>query len=72
MTKLYGMTIKQLKDTLEEMKTVYPYKDETTKMSDLQALDPRNRWAVEIITTDEPTGIRVVLSKSIEAESEEW
>lgn len=71
MTKLYGMTVKQLKDTLEEMKTVYPYKDETTQISDLQALDLlRNRWVVEIITTDEPTGIRVVLSKSIKAESE--
>lgn len=72
MTKLYGMTVKQLKDTLDEMKTVYPYKDETTRMGEVKEFDPPHVCHVELITMDEPTGIRIVMSKSVNAGSEEW
>lgn len=60
-----SVTVKQYKDLLEEMKTVYPYKDEKTNvnlMVDIMARYPR----LEIQTEDEKTGVTVILSKAID------
>lgn len=59
------MTVKQYKDLLEEMKTVYPYKDEKTKIDTSMQLaysSPR----LEIQTEDEKTGVTIVMSKSFD------
>lgn len=60
-----SVTVKQYKDLLEEMKTVYQYEDEKTNinyMVDMMTRYPR----LEIQTEDEKTGVTVVLSKSLE------
>ena len=60
-----SVTVKQYKDLLEEMKTVYQYEDEKTNvnyMVDIMTRYPR----LEIQTKDEKTGVTVVLSKSID------
>lgn len=60
-----GGTVKQFKDILEEMKTIYKYDDEKTALStyDEARLVP---YAVTIITTDERTGIEVRMHKRVE------
>lgn len=60
-----SVTVKQYKDLLEEMKTVYPYKDEKTNvnyMVDMMTRYPR----LEIQTEDEKTGVTIVMSKSFD------
>lgn len=60
-----SVTVKQYKDLLEEMKTVYPYDDEKTNinhMIDIMARYPR----LEIQTEDEKTGVTIVMSKSFD------
>ena len=60
-----GGTVKQFKDTLEEMKKVYKYNDEKTFLStyDAQRIVP---YAITLITTDEKTGVEVRMHKRIE------
>lgn len=55
-------TVKQFKDMLEEMKTIYPYKDEKTHLSTHDVFTMGNR-ALEISTIDEKTGIKIVMAK---------
>ena len=67
MNKLYGMTVQQFKEILEDMKTVYNYDDSETRFG--ACYDPRmspdtiNR--VEIYTKDKETGISITMSKDI-------
>lgn len=58
-------TVKQFKDMLEEMKTIYPYEDDKTILSthDIMTL---GHTALEIKTTDEKTGVTIVMSKRCE------
>lgn len=66
MTRVRGMTLKQFNDVLEEMRTIYPYNPETTRLGDLtDMLYNDNLRQVEIITTDEATGVQIVLSKGV-------
>lgn len=59
-----GGTVKQFKDVLEEMKKVYPYDDEKTRLSTIDIY--RNvPCCVEIITTDEATGVEIMMQKSV-------
>lgn len=55
-------TVKQFKDILEEMKTIYPYKDEDTILS-TNNRKTMHHDALEISTTDEETGIKIVMAK---------
>ena len=62
-----GGTVKQFKDVLEEMKKVYPYDDEKTRLSTIDVY--RNvPCSVEIITTDKATGVEIIMQKSITVE----
>ena len=65
MTRVRGMTLKQFNDVLEEMRTIYPYNPETTRLGDLMDMCTDSLRQVEIITTDEATGIQIVLSKGV-------
>lgn len=65
MTRVRGMTLKQFNDVLEEMRTIYPYNPETTRLGDLNDMCTDSLRQVEIITTDEATGIQIVLSKGV-------
>ena len=55
-------TVKQFKDMLEEMKTIYNFDDEETWLSTHNILSKGND-ALEIHTKDEKTGIEIVMSK---------
>lgn len=57
-------TIKQFKDTLEEMKTIYNYDDAETIMSTHNILTLSNDY-LEIKTVDEKTGITIVMAKEV-------
>lgn len=62
-----GATVKQFVDALEEMRTVYPFKDENTRMSimDFRCMTPNH---LTVITTDEKTGVVITMSKDIPGE----
>lgn len=59
-----GGTVKQFKDTLEEMKKIYPFDDEKTRISSHNHFT-NNANSLTIITTDEETGVNIELSKNI-------
>ena len=65
MTNVRGMTLKQFNDTLEEMRTIYPFKDEKTRLGELKDLCSDSLRQVEIVTTDEETGIQIIMSKGV-------
>ena len=66
MTRLRGATVKQFKDALEVMRSVYPYEDERTIIS-----SDINRYTEEHscleITTRDDTGVVVNLSCDVKA-----
>lgn len=66
-----GITVKQFKDTLETLRKVYNFDDEKTRLSDCVDASTGGIGEVEIITTDEETGVSVILAKSVEAENKE-
>ena len=47
---------------LDEMKTIYPYEDEKTRLSTHDVFS-MSHHALEIETVDEDTGIKIVMSK---------
>lgn len=62
-----GGTVKAFLDALNEMRTVYQFKDEDTRISVLgfETLAPT---CLSITTTDEKTGVFVTMSKDIRRE----
>ena len=60
-------TVKQFFDTLEEMRTIYPIKDDKTRLQtrSMQSLDNNH---LSIVTQDEETGIWIEMSKGVGAE----
>lgn len=66
MNNVRGMTIKQLNDILDEMHTIYPFKPETTRLGDFRDMVMDTLRQVEITTTDEATGIQIVLVKGVD------
>lgn len=62
-----GGTVKQFLDALEEMRTIYPYKDEETRLSTRNAMS-YTPDTLTIITKDEKTGIIIEMSKVIPRE----
>ena len=65
MNNVRGMSITKFFETLDEMKTVYPFKNDTTYLGSLRDLPSDSQRNVEIITTDEKTGIQIVMSKGV-------
>lgn len=71
MNNVRGMTLKQLNDVLDEMHTVYPFKPETTRLGDFRDIcagDISNQ--VEIVTTDEATGVNIIMTKGVDRSAE--
>lgn len=63
-------TVKQFKDALEEMKKIYPFKDEETILCTRNfASLQHNHLAIR--TKDKETGIYIEMSKSLD-EVEVW
>ena len=65
MTNTGGMTIKQFKETVEEMRTVYPFKDENAYLGNLRDIKSDEMRQIDIHTMDEKTGVFIVLSKGV-------
>ena len=65
MNNVRGMSISKFIETLDEMKKVYPFKNDTTYIGNLRELTSDSQRNVEIITTDESTGIQIVMSKGV-------
>ena len=62
-----GGTVKQFKDILDEMKKIYPYDDERTRLYTLD-LTTQSPSRVEIYTVDDSTGIDILMRKFINQE----
>lgn len=58
-------TVKQFKDTLEEMKTIYPYEDDKTYIQTRNDLVELGHNNLCLVNTDEKTGVLVELSKKV-------
>lgn len=65
---LEGATVKAFLDAIEEMRTVYPFKNENTRISVLgfRTLAPDS---LSISTTDEDTGVLITMSKDLRGEA---
>lgn len=65
---LRGGTVKQFKDALDEMKKIYPYDDEKTRLCTLDCTT-QSHDRVEIYTVDDSTGIEITMSKFIKRDN---
>ena len=66
---MVGGTVKQFKDALEEMKKLFPYNEEKTRISTIDEKGYDNH-RLTIVTTDEETGIFIQMSKQIDREGD--
>lgn len=66
MNRVRGMTIKQFNEILNELRSVYNFKDELTRLDDFSEPETRYNRKVSIYTVDEKTGVEVHLSKGAE------
>lgn len=62
-------TVKQVKDVLEKMKTIYEYKDECTDFDLFSEPIRVGRSIVGITTIDEDTGIRINMQKDTKGDN---
>ncbi len=62
-----GGTVKQFREAIEEMRTLYPFEDDKTRLStaDFRTLAPT---CLTLATTDEKTGVFITMSKNIPRE----
>lgn len=65
MNNVYGMSLQQFYDVLEEMRTIYPFEADKTYLGNLRDLPSDSMKNVEILTTDANTGIQIILSKAV-------
>ena len=63
-------TVKQFLDALEEMREIYSFDDEKTRIATYDIISPRINDCLQISTVDEKTGIQIVMSKRIEVEND--
>lgn len=63
-------TVKQFKDALDEMKTIYPFEDEKTRIQTRDMIELSHNH-LSIVTKDEKTGVWIEMSKKIVDERDE-
>lgn len=61
-------TVKQFKDTLEEMRSIYPFEDDKTYIQTRDIVSLGNDH-LSLATTDEKTGILIEMSKKVTGEN---
>ena len=66
MIRCNGMTLRQFNETIEQMRTIYSFSDNNTRLMDLEDLRFKGARQVEIITKDERTGIDIIMRKIVE------
>lgn len=60
-------TVKQFKDALEEMRSIYPYQDDKTYIQTRDIVNLGHDH-LSLATTDEKTGILIEMSKKVTRE----
>ena len=68
MNDMRGMSLTQMKEVLDEMRSVYKYDDARTYLGELRDLNCNSQRRVEIMTVDEKTDVTVVMSKKVKLE----
>ena len=68
MNDMRGMSLTQMKEVLDEMRSVYKYDETRTYLGDLRDLNSCSQRRVEIMTVDEKTDVTVVMSKKVKPE----
>lgn len=71
MIQARGMTVKEFNDALNDMHKIYPFKPENTRLGDLRDVYTDAIRKVEIMTTDEETGVDIIMAKAIK-QKEAW
>lgn len=62
------MSLGQFNKTIEEMRSIYPFRDDKTMLGELRDAYSNTQRRVEIITKDEDTGITIVMQKEVNNE----
>ena len=70
MTRVSGMTVKQFKDSIDDMKKIVDFTDEEAKIVNLNDLRAMTNRQIDIVF--ERNDITVALSKSVDLEGKEW
>lgn len=65
MNRVTGMTIAQFNEVVEEMRGIYPFKDENAYLGDLHDHLTNEQRQVELCTRDEDTGIVITMTKGV-------
>ena len=68
MNDMRGMSLAQMKEVLDEMRSIYKYDDARTYLGKLRDLRDNSQRCVEIMTVDEKTDITVVMNKRVKLE----
>ena len=66
MTKLSGATISDFLETVEIMRTVYPFENDKAKIVNTYDFPSCTHSTLELYVKDENTGVHITLQKDIE------
>ena len=64
-------TIEEFNKTIEIMRKVYPFKDESTRIVKMHDLYTNSNNCITLMTRDEETGVDIELERKIEVENGE-
>lgn len=71
MTRLGGMKLSEFNHIVNQMKGIYPFKDDEATIVSVNDMNMGNEpCRLEIFTKDENTGVTLVMSKGVERENE--
>lgn len=65
MNRVRGMTLKQFNEVVEDMRSVYKFKNENAILNNLIDLRTGANMEVEIHTVDEKTGVFITMQKGV-------
>ena len=68
MIRVEGMTLEQFNKIIDEMRGIYNFKDSDAYISNLRDELTNSPRRVEIITTDNKTGITIAMAKGVNNE----
>lgn len=68
MTKLNGATISDFLETVEIMRTVYPFENDKAKIVNTYDFPSQSHTTLELYVKDENTGTHITLQRGIEQE----
>ena len=66
MNEVRGMSLSQFNQVIDDMRTIYPFDEKETYLSDLRDNISNSLRKVEIITKDKKTGVDILMSKAVD------